>query len=65
MPDPINHTRRRFLRWSIAIIAMALCVTAYLVWMSILYPKNHYTEDQLAPFLTATEFDAWIASRHK
>lgn len=57
MPDPINHKRRRFLRWTITIIALAVCVTVYLVCMGIRYPKNHYSEDQLAPFLTAVEVE--------
>jgi hypothetical protein len=57
MPDPSNYTRRRFLRWSIAIIAIALCIAGYLLWTSIRYPKNYYSEEQIAPFLTATELE--------
>lgn len=57
MPDPIQHTKKRFRRWSIVIIAAALFGALGLVWMSNCHPQKHYSEEQLAPFLTATELE--------
>ncbi len=57
MSDPINHSKKQFLRWSVATGALALGVVVCFVWLRLEHPKNHYSEDQIVPFLTATELE--------
>ncbi|MCX6848442.1 MAG: hypothetical protein NTY98_05945 [Verrucomicrobia bacterium] len=49
----------RILLWCLGIVAIAAFGTAGLAMWGIFHPKNLYSSDQLAPFLTATEVELY------